>query len=458
MKFTLNPTYLFISLTLALTACSQDDILPENSTSPLGNMIAFRTSFGEPTSRADITTKDNLKHFYVTAFDFDDPTAMNGSVKDTLFSNQRIDIIENKDVFSSPFCCWPNETKESDEVSFFGFHPGLEDIPGANLVNESTATTLNYKLTGFKVEEDIAVQKDFITAYTSGSMAHNYFTGIMLNFNHQLSRIEIKAHGRHKSCDIEIAGVRIGGVGVEDIFDFKQINSGGVWSGNPQRGIVEYIYGNGDKIVTNGVNHPVIKENAVSIMGKVRKDGKDNCAMLIPAAYDGWEYTQDPRNAKNQLYISVLLRVTDATPSAGKKPVDKQRFPYRDLSQGANALDVPRVYLAVNKTSGEVSCRLYKKDNRFYEDMDSPISYDLKAEEEIKEFGWAALPISCEWEPGKIYTYTLDYSYGVGLLDPEVTQKAPAAGDPVISDKVGISYSVTEWIAGGGKGFAVPGS
>ncbi len=441
---------------LALVSCSQEDV--PGPADGDGNRVLFRTSLPEVISRAEVIYKENLPHFYVTAFDLNDLSLMSAGMMQPLFAGQKVNVITGNDTFSSPYCCWPETTKESDVVSFFGFYPGLEEMAGAQLVNASTAGNVDYRLKGFRVESEIADQLDFVTAYTTGTMADNLFSGITLPFAHQLSRIEIKAYGAHKSCDIEIAGVRIGGTGVEGTFDFKPIDGGGVWTGTPTRDIVEYVYRKGDKIFSCGKNHPVIADNAVSIMGSKRNDNDENCAMLIPSKYDEWDYAKDPRNDDNLMYISVLLRVTDATPTAGQNPVEKQRFPYRDLSQGVDALKIPIEYMAVNKATGEVSSRLYKKGDGYFTDAACTEAYTHPAAEEIREFGWAALPVKGDWQPGKIYTYTLDYTLGVGLHGPEVTTGAPGAGDPVISDRVGLTYTIKEWKVGGGDEVPVPGS
>ncbi len=474
MNIAIKPAYFFIGVALMLSACSQDDT--SGRIEGKDNRIVFRTSLPELTSRAKVVTEDNLPYFYVTAFDFEDQTLMDGGVMQPLFANEKVDIVDNKNVYTSSNCCWPDQTKESHAVSFFGFYPGLAEVDGAQLVNASTAGTLDYKLTGFRVAADIADQLDFVTAYASGSMADDLFSGIMLPFVHQLSRIEIKAYGAHKSCDIEIAGVRIGGICTEGTFVFKPERTAGEWNCEPTRGFVEYIYHSdnktgdndnktgdndnktGDKIFKCGKNCPVDSTHAISIMGTMHDDGNDNCAMLIPSTYAQWDYAEDRRNANNQMYISVLLRVTDAMLSAGKDPVEKQRYPYKDLSQGADALNIPKVYLSVDKETQTISGRVYKSDNKYYTDEKCTAKYTLPENEEIKEFGWAALPVSGDWKPGYIYTYTLDYTYGVGLHDPDVDTSAPKAGDPVISDKVGITYTVKEWEDGGGSEFPVPGS
>lgn len=183
--------------------------------------------------------------------------------------------------------------------------------------------------------------------------------------------------------------------------------------------------------------------------------GNGNYAMVLPANYPT-EWDGSKGNTNKGMYISVLLRIIDATPNAGVQPKEKQRYPYRDLVQGTDALKdgIPRVYLAVNK-SGIVSTRLYKKeeggiynekDQNYYTDAACTVPYTLKTEEEIKEFGWAAVPVTGKnLEIGKIYTYTLDYTIGVGVHDQEVTTSAPKAGDPIISDQVRFHISVRDW-------------
>ncbi len=460
MNIAMKPIYLLLIPALALAACSQDDA-PGIADTDGSNRIVFRTSVPELVSRAQVITTQNLPYFCVTAFDFEDETQLAGTLMKPLFANEKVDITSGNS-YSSPYCCWPDRNKENHVVSFYAFYPELtaisEDTERTKLVNSSAASAIDYKLRGFRVAEQIPDHLDFVTAYTSGTMAENLFSGVILPFAHQLSRVEIKAYGAHQSCDIEIAGVRIGGIGVEGTFDFKPVNGGGVWEPNPTRGIVEYIFSTGDKIVSCGHNHKVIESEAISIMGTKPTGDVVNSAMLIPSTYASWDHTGDRRNAGNKMYISVLLRVTDATPTAGVNPLEKQRYPYRDLTQGADALDVPIVYIAVDKATGEVATRLYKSGNRYFTDSKCLNAYTVPSTEEVKEFGWAAIPVSAEWQPGYIYTYYLDYTYGVGLLDPEVSTGSPGAGDPVISDKVGFTYTVKEWIVGGSDNFTVPGS
>ncbi len=462
-KFSL--TYPLLTFTLlAASSCSQEE--PGNPSYDYDSrQIIFRADFPTVTSRAEIIF-NTLPYFRVTAFNPADNSLLTDGVMEPHFGYERIDINQDSERYYSKRCLWPEQGRESDQVTFFAFYPEL--YAGAELTNNSSATKIDYKLKNFSVNREISSQVDFVTAYAAGKMADDMFKGVTLHFGHQLSRIEVKAWSANKSCDIEIAGIRFGGVGVKGTFAFDTTDGGGAWEdAQTERGIAEYIFREGDYIVSlpnvrSGAS-TTASGGAVSVMGaKVGDD--ENCAMLIPSTYTEWDAAEDRRNSSNNTFISVLLRITDATPSSGIYPVDPQRYPYRDLSQGIDSPNVPVIYMAVDKTSGAVISRLYKDaaagkdDNVYYSDESCNNLFSIPDNVEVREYGWAAIPISAKWEPGKIYTYTLDYTSGIGLLGPEVDTTSPQAGDPVISDKVGYDFTVKDWLPGGGDEFIVPGS
>lgn len=382
----------------------------------------------------------------MTAFDETDDNLIEGDGLKEYFYNKKIEKTDGSDNYFSNDCIWPDPGQESDVLHFFAYYPGLNS--GASLVNASSVNgsdkTIGYKLNGFKVAQNIADQVDFVTAYSTGTMADNLFSGIQLNFEHRLSRIEVKAWGANKSCDIEIAGVRIGGVNTNGNFDFTT----NAWSGQ-SKGTVEHISSLNEKLVILSKNNKshATSDAAASIMGANLGD-ENNCAMLIPTVdKTGWKYGTDINNADQGMYISVLLRVLDKTPDGN----DKQQYPYYDNSQGLNAMDIPRVLLAVDN-EGKIKAnfgKLYKGDDgKYYEDSAKTTEYKYTVPQgcTVKEFGWATLPVTANWEPGCTYSYTLDYSLGVGLHDPETPGSvSPKAGDPVISDRVGIKVEVNDW-------------
>lgn len=429
MKTIAKTSYIILGSALLLSSCAQEEtptLRPDGD----DRRIIFHTSLPELTTKATEITKD-LPYFFMTAFDENDDKLTE------YFDSVRVDKAAGALNTVSDECIWPEPGKESDLLHFFAYYPVLNE--NAFLVNATSVVdnnkTIKYGINKFHVAEDLSDQVDFVTAYATGSMADNLFSGIHLKFRHQLSRIEVKAKGEHKSCDIEIAGVRIANVPMQGNFEFQKSDTNGVWTGFAN-GVTEYIFRQGDAIVTVG-------SEPVSILGSKISGGIDNCAMLIPAKYNAWDYTNDVANDGKGMYLNVLLRIIDKTPTTGK---GKVQYPYFDTSQGLNSMNIPREYFAVVKATGSVIKRLYKNGDSYFTDEANTQPYALASGEEIREFGWAALPISGEWEPGYTYSYTLDYSGGVGVHGPDVKGEiSPKAGDPIISDRVGVTVSVNDW-------------
>ncbi|MGN0008013.1 MAG: fimbrillin family protein [Alistipes sp.] len=68
--------------------------------------------------------------------------------------------------------------------------------------------------------------------------------------------------------------------------------------------------------------------------------------------------------------------------------------------------------------------------------------------------GWSAVPMptNTKWEAGKIYTYTLDYSKGLGKVDPEEPKDPsnpdnPDPGEDVVGGNVSFEVTVEPWTA-----------
>ena len=434
MNTIVKTSYIILGSALLLSSCAQEEA-PTVRHDGNDRRIIFHTSLPEVTTRATEITKD-LPHFFMTAFDETDSKLIVGDTLKGYFYNIKLEKEAGSDKTVSDECIWPEPGQEGDQLHFFAYYPELK--LGASLVNGTSTgenKMIGYKIDNFQVAPDIAEQVDFVTAYANGSMADNLFSGINLKFRHQLSRIEVKAKGSHKSCDIEIAGVCIANAPMQGTFEFQKSDADGTWT-DLVKGNAEYIFREGDEIVK-------VAANEVSILGGKIDSDNDNCALLIPTTCPAWDYTNDAVNNGNGMYLNVLLRIIDKTPTTGKGNV---QYPYYDNSQGLNAMNIERVYMAVNKTNGTVSKRVYRNGNAYFSDKACTQSYTLASADEIREFGWAALPVSADWQPGYTYCYTLDYTSGVGVHGPDVTGNvSPKAGDPIISDIIGVSVSVNIW-------------
>lgn len=440
-KYTL--TYPLFGILLVAASCSQEDLGKEKPYSP-GDRIEFRASMPEISSRAIETNGDKIDKFQVSSLVTRD-SKLTAYFLDKTFEKNA----ETGNFYSSdPECIWPNY---SETIRFVAFAPSCQEMRSIGGFSESDFSlsaedeiTTDYKFTKFSVAEDIADQVDFVTAIGQGSLDENEDTPIDLNFKHQLSRIYLNAWGNSQNFDIEIAGVKFGGVGTEGIFNFttvdeaEDLSKGGKWE-SISNGSVEYIYREGDSLVVldKSDNSPASAEKAVSILGSKVENGVENSAMLIPSNYTKWDHKNNADNGDNHsdgMYFAVLMRVIDTTPYAPGSIV----YPYAD-----NKENMKVIYLAVDKESGKkVKTRVYSNEGKYYTDAAFTTEYDPAANDAIvKAFGWAALPVGEEWKEGNVYAYTLNYSSGVGLHQPADANP----GDPIISDRVLVEVKMESW-------------
>ncbi|MDE6556830.1 MAG: fimbrillin family protein [Duncaniella sp.] len=139
-------------------------------------------------------------------------------------------------------------------------------------------------------------------------------------------------------------------------------------------------------VYTSQCDTVTLTKNAVSVMGNAGN------AMLMPQQLVAWDYKNDPDNVARQAYLSVYIRITD--------PDGSQIYPfphdtYKDTFTGA--------------------------DHR--------------------QYGWASIPIDTKWEQGKKYVYTLDFTQGAGVVDPD----DPTPGVPVLGDPIKFNVNVLNW-------------
>lgn len=117
-----------------------------------------------------------------------------------------------------------------------------------------------------------------------------------------------------------------------------------------------------------------------SAVSIMKTDG-DN-AMLIPQQLVAWDSGTDKSNAKKGAYLSVLINITKA-------------------------------------------------------DSEDPV-YPAEA----GQYGWAAVAIDTNWEAGKKYVYTLDFSNGAGKVDPEDPDHP---GEDILGSPIKFSVEVDTW-------------
>lgn len=442
MNFSIKPIYLLL-LSALFSACTQE----ENSFIVNSDEVPFVATMPGVSSRAyDVAERLFNDGFTVSAFSTEKDAGADG-ILIPHFHNKTVSR-QVDGVFRSDECKWPgNADGKIGNLKFFAFHPSIVNMKYRagvgnecfNFLNQTTknasSIVYDYRLTNFRVAPDISNQVDFVSAIGEGNKTAHLYSGIELEFEHQLCGVEVGVWGASSLYDVEIAGVRVGGSIVEADFSLsteiakpgKDDNTIGEWffSSTPLRGHVDFVFAPGDKVVNVNVNEHNTKELATSIMGSGGK------ALLIPQKQDKWDYTTDKNNPDKGTYFSALIRMYQ---HGGDHHLI---YPSTD-PESADYL----VYLAVNKSDGTVMKRLDKYGNVF----GTNIKYEIPATEELRQYGWAAAPADVDWKAGYTYSYILDYSVGVGVHDPA----DPNPASPII-DYGGVEVTTTSdtWTNGG---------
>lgn len=453
--------YLALLTLVSAASCSREATEPD--VIDWTEDIYFRTSLPDiSASRAADMTLDRLESFQVTCFNTGDLNKDAAGIFHPYFEEATF-IRQNNPhgTYISAPEEGPRYWPEKDGVlRFFAFSPsravmadGNLAINGANnkdyfnLVNTSTeadsTVAVGYRLGTVRVNPDIAGQFDFVTAEASGERWKDFTGGVELAFRHQMSQVELKAWGASPEYDFEIAGVRLGNPVVEGTFIFSDpaYSAGWTGGGDAVKDNVEYLYrgadaspdipGRGDKVFRICRGKHDTPESAAPIMGR------GGCAMVIPTVNHRWEGLADPDIANmpyttGKMYFSILLRVTD--PADGK-PL----YPYPGNPYGMTV-----IYYAVDQTDAIVK-RLYpgQEEGIYFTDSALQHPYVAADGETVKDFGWAAVPVDADWGAGKRYVYTLDYSEGIGLHDPQ----DPEPGKPIamVTEPVSWGVTVDEW-------------
>ncbi len=451
-------TYFALAALVSVASCTKEAAEPEPIDWADGK-IYFKTSLNDLVSRAGDMTLDRLESFRVTCFNTGDikkdaDDYLSPYFEDATFIRQ-LSAASGITYVSSPAEGPRNWPEKGGLLKFFAFSPSrdvMASMSGAdsseyfNLINTSTETdskvSIAYRLGPVRVSTDISEQFDLVTAEAAGERWKDFNNGVELAFRHQLSQVELKAWGGGGDFNYEIAGVRLGNPVVEGSLVFcddATPSLSGQWevAAVNAKGKVEYHYkgsaGNsdtpqaGEHIYYINVDQHHTLESAESIMGL------GGCAMVIPTVNNRWEGLLDPDIAADnystdKMYFSILMRVINSK-------TGKQVYPYSDDKYPGMTV----VRYAVDR-EGAIVSRVYpgKSDGIFYTDPKLTNPYVAAEGEEIREYGWAAVPVDVNWSAGKRYVYTLNYIDGIGIHDPE----DPAPGTP-IAGKEEISWGVS---------------
>lgn len=336
--------FLIAVAAVAMASCSKDETTGINN----GNAIDFRAALG---TRASETTTANIEKFNVTALT---DTGTN-FFTDVEFSK------EGSFFTSTPSYYWPNN---GSTLSFYAYSPAATDLNAVVTIDNTTKQLVDYSPAAA-----IADQKDFVTAYATGTKADET-AGVALTFEHRLSQIEIKAKNTNEAYICKVKGVRIAKAKSKGSFDFATND----WTLAADKDNYQVTY-DAEKTLAAAAASMMAVEN-------------DN-AMLLPQLLTAWDSENDKTNTNAGAYLALLVNICTK--------------------------DGAQVYPA---TDGA-----YK---------------------------WTAVGIDTNWQAGKKYIYTLDFSNGAGKVDPEDPtpdpEPNPQPGDDIMGSPIKFTVEVTAWV------------
>ena len=267
---------------LALASCSNDEVVEMAK----GDGISFRTVAGLNTRGAETTTASvQTSGVYVTTFKTD------GSVM----------YPETKYTHNGGIWSGGQFWEQESALNFFLTYPEVKSWNTTNDFALKAAGSADNKITGFKVADKVAEQKDYVVAYKNNVAKTN--DAIPATLNHILSQIEVKAKSTNTLYTYEITGVRIGKAKSTANYTFPTDGTAGQKFGSfeGQSTPKTYEYCQTGLNVSLDTNTGAVKDLLVAAEGN---------PMLIPQSLTAWNGLPDGTNTSNKQYLSIKVKVT----------------------------------------------------------------------------------------------------------------------------------------------------
>jgi len=391
---------------MSLAACSKDVAIQTSKSEDINfNVVLGKATKATETSKTTLDTSST--GFYVYAF------------KGEGLANKWFGPVPFKRDTDNRYHPTDGNTYQyPDKTStlyFYAYYPTITaDNWGTGA--DFSGVTARPRILNVSPNSEITKQQDMIIANNSGN--HSTST-VVLNFKHILSQIDIKVKNSNTAYQYVVKGVKINGVFKKasafiypvsstpslqtlsstdnydyttdgtNAMDYQALDNIGTYTH-------EYSTNTDDRHVTNSTETSVIAGKTETGIGTF---------MLLPQDLHPW-------NVKDA-----------ATGAADKTWSDDAYKSYR----GAYIA----VLLEISHINGSRLTKIF------------PVE-----ESGTTNTGWVAIPIGQDgaadetWEPGKKYTYTLDFSKGGGWIDP-TDPKDP--GEEVLGSEILFTVKVDAW-------------
>lgn len=405
---------------LALTSCSQEEVLKTNTAKAEGDAISFHVRSKKASRSMEFST-NNLDKFMVYGFkgnpdDGEKVTDYFDGV--TLFSDNGFGLFTSEKTYYYP--------TDGSWLYFAAYAPSsLEftstDEYGGLVYNE------------FTVNSDITKQIDLICA-SGGSNLMLHEPDQELTFTHALSKVFVsELRNSDERYKYEIIGVKFANIDIAGDYVFRgekaidEIDRNGVFGEDGY--IMDYTgYGHfwkpaGDQTheIVYLLDEPIVLDadnQEVAFMSgddtEAGENGGAGCFMMIPQQLNKEYYNPDGVQdeitfGKDMAYVAFLMRITyeaEDWVDGSEEPVNTTfvAYPYAN-GMGTAAQTVNGV-----------------------------------------EYGWAAFPLYSLWVPGNYTDYLVDFSKGAGFVAPGAD--ASVAYKPILSREIKFYQEVFGWDEG----------
>lgn len=290
---------------LAIASCARDEIKTVNK----GHAIDFKV----------VETKGDVKesayymdHFYVTAFnlttDGQTLTGVTPFFTDAYFGRLG-------DYFTSnPAYYWP---ADGSPLLFFAYTPGADNTGATVTINSE-----KQEISDFAPVADINQQVDLMTAVGYGNK-DNEATGVDLNFNHRLARIQVQAYENNAEYNYSVAGVRLVNFASKGTLNITANTN--EWTLEDEKTTYSMEYAD------NVIN---IYSGSQTLMYNSYSERDYNDALVLPQTLTAWNPETDPNNDAEGAYIAIKLQIKAAASGT-------QIFPAAAGEYGWAAVPVP---------------------------------------------------------------------------------------------------------------------
>lgn len=445
--------YLLPVAALAMASCSNSDdaVIEQSARQQLAkaDQLMIIPSINGASTRADVLDASNLEKFYVNitgkfyegAQDADKPTSTNdpktswGNLITKNGASWNFSDAETKTYW------WADATTKATFTAFSD-NSSLESMP-----NELSVNT------------DPDSQLDYVVAYNEGTR-NDFRSGVPMNFQHITSQVKFKAkNADNDKVSIKIKGIRLVNIvknGAVQLPDVSTAQASFDWKTTEYE---PWILGS--QTDTYATKEPVA--DPVELSGVIPDDVSFGPQFLLPQQLANAELTDEEK------------AVTSSGVNAGwNKPISTGNaiaflVQIMELNDEQEAVDMiyPVTFAAFTGDSFTDDVDYYVLNGDFYELKPADVTvpqygttyYTKVGATGNSNYAWAYYPIDTKWEPGRIYTYTLNFAEeAYGFIDPNQTNATipnqtgeghRIPGDPIGAAWVQLKFvdvTVSDWI------------